>query len=111
MIKLSPSEQVYLQRGIAANMRNDGRECTQLRRVSMETGIVSQANGSARVNLGDTDVVVGIKVEVRAIDRGRAPRYRRAAQSSTESVWSSRARVCAELLRSAPRARTRRTAG
>ncbi|MBI5001085.1 MAG: exosome complex protein Rrp42 [Euryarchaeota archaeon] len=48
----------------ARGMREDGRAFDRMRPMSIETGIVGPAEGSARVRLGDTDVFVGVKVEL-----------------------------------------------
>lgn len=65
MIKISPSEKQFIIDGIKQNMRNDGRSRLDYRSFTVETGIVSQANGSARVKLADnTEVLVGVKVEI-----------------------------------------------
>jgi exosome complex component RRP42 len=47
-----------------ADTRLDGRKLTDYRPVKLEVGITSTAEGSSRVKIGDTDVMVGIKVEV-----------------------------------------------
>jgi exosome complex component RRP42 len=44
--------------------RLDGRGMDDYRKIKVETGISENANGSARVELGDTVVVAGIKFEV-----------------------------------------------
>lgn len=44
--------------------RLDGRELTEYRDVKLEQGIIERAEGSARIRLGKTDVVVGTKVEL-----------------------------------------------
>lgn len=43
--------------------RLDGRELADYREIKIEQGIIERAEGSARVLLGKTEVVVGIKVE------------------------------------------------
>lgn len=43
--------------------RLDGRELTDYRELKIEQGIIEKAEGSARVLLGKTEVVVGIKIE------------------------------------------------
>ncbi|CAG8685861.1 17648_t:CDS:2, partial [Acaulospora morrowiae] len=46
-----------------------GRGCLDYREVIIETGVISQANGSARCRLGEgTDVLVGVKVEIGSIE-------------------------------------------
>ena len=49
---------------ISKGMRLDGRGITDYREVNLETGVVERAEGSARVRLGKTEVMVGIKIEV-----------------------------------------------
>src|SRR3989338_2128470 len=43
--------------------RLDGREFDQSRPLSIETTVIPKANGSARVKLGDTEVVTGVKIQ------------------------------------------------
>ncbi len=50
----------YLSNGI----RYDGRKFTEYRDVSVEAGIIKNAHGSARVKIGKTEVIAGIKLEV-----------------------------------------------
>lgn len=50
----------YLSQG----KRFDGREPWQFRDLKIETNVSSKAEGSARVKLGKTEVVVGIKLDV-----------------------------------------------
>ena len=48
-----------------SNTRLDGRNFTEYRKpISLEVGVIKTAEGSARVKLGKTDVMVGVKVEV-----------------------------------------------
>ncbi len=49
---------------ISDGKRLDGRGLTDYREVQLETGIIGSAEGSARIRLGKTDVLVGIKIEV-----------------------------------------------
>lgn len=49
---------------IANEKRLDGRGLTDYREMKMEQGIIERAEGSARVLLGKTEVVVGIKIEM-----------------------------------------------
>lgn len=44
--------------------RLDGRELDDYREIKVEYGIIEKAEGSARVRLGKTEVVVGIKIEM-----------------------------------------------
>ena len=43
--------------------RVDGRALDEARDVSIETNAIPKANGSARVRLGDTEVVCGVKIQ------------------------------------------------
>ena len=48
---------------IARGKRLDGREPTEYRQVQLESGLIERAEGSARVRLGKTEVLVGTKIE------------------------------------------------
>ena len=54
----------YLSELLKKDQRMDGRKLDEYRKISIETGISKNAEGSARVKLGDTEVIVGIKMEV-----------------------------------------------
>ena len=43
-------------------MRFDGRKLDEYRELNIETGVSKNAEGSARVKLGKTEVLVGIKM-------------------------------------------------
>jgi exosome complex component RRP42 len=45
-----------------AGKRFDGRKPEEFRQLSIETGVSANAEGSARVKLGNTDVIVGVKL-------------------------------------------------
>jgi len=64
MLQLSPGEIQFLSDGISQNIRNDGRNRLDYRPIILETGVISQANGSARILLDGTDVLIGIKAEL-----------------------------------------------
>ncbi len=46
------------------NLRYDGRHNLDYRKIEVEKGIIKTAEGSARVKIGDTEVLVGVKFEV-----------------------------------------------
>jgi len=46
------------------SIRFDGRKNDEYRKVTIESGISKNAEGSARVKIGNTEVVVGIKTEI-----------------------------------------------
>ena len=43
--------------------RADGREFDQVRELTIDVNVIPKAEGSARVRLGDTEVVAGVKVQ------------------------------------------------
>ena len=51
---------------ISGGKRLDGRELTDYREVKVESGFIERAEGSARVRLGKTEVLVGVKIETGA---------------------------------------------
>lgn len=54
----------HLLKGISQAIRFDGRKSEDYRKVSVEYGISKNAEGSARVTIGDTVVIAGIKLMV-----------------------------------------------
>ena len=49
---------------IASGKRLDGRGPNDYREIQIESGFVERAEGSARVRLGKTEILVGVKIEV-----------------------------------------------
>ncbi len=47
---------------IGTGRRTDGRSLGQMRPFTVETGVIAQSDGSARVRLGGTELVVGVKL-------------------------------------------------
>lgn len=77
MATLSHSELQYIIAGLAhptTPTRADGRTLLQPRAVGVSYGDAPAANGSARVRIGGTDVVAGIKLEVADVAEGSRPR-------------------------------------
>ncbi|XP_015900774.1 uncharacterized protein LOC107433900 isoform X2 [Ziziphus jujuba] len=64
MVGLSLGEKHFIQGGIAQDLRSDGRKRLTYRPIYVETGVIPQANGSARVRLGATDVIASVKAEL-----------------------------------------------
>lgn len=64
MVGLSLAEMRFLEGGIAQGLRSDGRGLHDFRNFSIDVGIIPQANGSARVRLGATDVIASVKAEL-----------------------------------------------
>ncbi|KAG0729376.1 Exosome complex exonuclease RRP42 [Chionoecetes opilio] len=63
-ITLSESEKRYIVDGVKLGLRVDGRERLDYQHMEIETGLVSTANGSARLRHGCTDVLVTVKMEM-----------------------------------------------
>eukprot|EP00798_Chlamydomonas_sp_ICE-L_P007953 gene7953-1169_t len=60
----SQAEHDYCAQAIQQGIRLDGRGPKDFRPIELELGLIAQASGSARLHLGSTDVIVGVKVEV-----------------------------------------------
>lgn len=54
----------YIQKLAESGKRIDGRGPDQFRSITVKKNVVTSAEGSAQVNLGDTTVIVGVKMEV-----------------------------------------------
>lgn len=54
----------HLLRSLEKDIRYDGRKKTDYRDIEVEVGISSTAEGSARVKIGDTEVLVGVKLQI-----------------------------------------------
>lgn len=67
-VAVSAAEREYVVAGIVGDLREDGRARGEYRRFELETGVAANTNGSARLRVGPTDVLVGIKMEVAAPD-------------------------------------------
>ena len=53
---------LYYQKFLARGVRPDGRALLGARQTSAQSRVVTTANGSAMVKLGQTSVVVGVQV-------------------------------------------------
>jgi len=54
----------YVLKVLESGERVDGRKMDQFRDIKVETGIIQRAEGSARVKIGKTDVIVGVKMDL-----------------------------------------------
>ncbi|XP_043920604.1 exosome complex component RRP42 [Protopterus annectens] len=63
-VSVSEAEKVYIMHGVQDDLRVDGRSCEDYRNIEIETDVVSNTSGSARVKLGHTDILVGVKAEM-----------------------------------------------
>lgn len=60
---MSDIKRDHIHKLLSKGKRVDGRTWDEFRQVSIETKYVDSAEGSARVRLGNTDVLVGIKMQ------------------------------------------------
>jgi exosome complex component RRP42 len=61
--QITKVRQRQIAQTIDAGKRLDGRNLTEMREFKIEQGVIEKAEGSARVHLGNSDVLVGVKVE------------------------------------------------
>jgi len=61
---ISDIKRDHIHKLISKGRRLDGRSWDEYRGVTIETNYVESAEGSARVKLGNTDVLVGVKMDV-----------------------------------------------
>ncbi|XP_076806094.1 exosome complex exonuclease RRP42-like [Clavelina lepadiformis] len=61
---LGDSEKWFIVHGVQDDFRTDGRSCESYRHIELETGILSNTHGSARIRLGSSELLVGVKVEL-----------------------------------------------
>jgi exosome complex component RRP42 len=54
----------HILAAMSKGMRFDGRKAEEMREVTVETGVSKSAEGSARVKIGDTEVIAGVKMAV-----------------------------------------------
>jgi exosome complex component RRP42 len=54
----------YILKLIENDERIDGRKLDEFRKITVEKGCIKRAEGSTRVKMGKTDVIVGIKMEI-----------------------------------------------
>ncbi len=52
----------YVYNLVRGGMREDGRGLLDYREIKLETGVIKKAEGSARVKIGNTEVIVGVKL-------------------------------------------------
>lgn len=61
---LSSGEKTFILHGVDVDFRNDGRRRCEYRSMEVETKLMPQTHGSARLRIGNTDILVGVKVEL-----------------------------------------------
>ncbi len=63
-MKTSKLTEKRIKEYLAEGKRFDGRKPGEFREISIETGVSKKAEGSARIKIGKTEVIVGIKLDV-----------------------------------------------
>lgn len=61
---MSTATREHILKSLSKGMRFDGRKPEEMREVTVESGVSISAEGSARVKIGETEVIVGIKMAV-----------------------------------------------
>lgn len=61
---MSESTRQHILNSLSKGIRFDGRKPEDMREVTVEYGVSNSAEGSARVKIGETEVIVGIKLAV-----------------------------------------------
>lgn len=61
---MDPEIKKHFLKSLQANIRTDGRKLTEFRDISIETDVSKSAEGSARVKIGNTELIVGVKMSV-----------------------------------------------
>ena len=64
MIETSPLTAERIKEYLNEGKRFDNRKLDEFREISIETGVSKNAEGSARVKIGKTEVLVGVKMDV-----------------------------------------------
>lgn len=64
MVPMSESERVFIAGGVELNCRGDGRGRMDMRHFTVEAEPIPHVNGSARVRIDDTDILVAVNVEL-----------------------------------------------
>ncbi len=60
---VAESKRSYIHKLASEGTRIDGRDFDEVRTIKIKTGFIQRADGSALVELGDTKVLVGVKIE------------------------------------------------
>lgn len=54
----------HFNQALKKNVRLDGRKNDEFRKITIETGVITTAEGSARVTCGNTEVIAGVKMSL-----------------------------------------------
>lgn len=64
MVSMNDDLKKHLQDSLTKGIRHDRRKLTDYRKIVVETGISKSAEGSARVKIGETEVLAGVKLSL-----------------------------------------------
>jgi len=64
MSLFEPSKEEIFAKCLQSNVRLDDRKCNEMRELQISTGVIRNAHGSARVSLGKTTIICGVKGEL-----------------------------------------------
>jgi exosome complex component RRP42 len=64
MSNVARVKQKQITQLMSKGRRLDGRELHEYREIAIEMGVIEKAEGSARVRLGKTEVLVGVKIDI-----------------------------------------------
>jgi len=56
----------HIIKALDKNIRFDGRKNDEFRKITVDLGVSSTAEGSARVKFGDCEVIAGVKLSIGA---------------------------------------------
>lgn len=62
--KMNDSQKKHLLESLKKGIRYDGRKPDEFRKIEIEYGISDSAEGSARVRIGETEVLAGVKMSI-----------------------------------------------
>ncbi|MGV8168600.1 MAG: exosome complex protein Rrp42 [Candidatus Nanoarchaeia archaeon] len=54
----------HVRNNLKRGVRSDGRKPNEVRKITVETGFISTAEGSARIKFGDAEVLAGVKMNL-----------------------------------------------
>lgn len=61
---LSDGEKLYIIHSVEDDCRVDGRRCLEFRKIKLETDVIPNCHGSCHIRIGNTDLLIGVKLQV-----------------------------------------------
>lgn len=61
---LSEGEKLFIIHSVEDDCRTDGRKCLEYRKIQLETDVISACHGSCHVRIGNTDLLIGAKLQI-----------------------------------------------